>query len=348
MIAVCPKCSARYRVDTERVGPEGAKLRCTKCSALFLVRLPGAAASTPGVAVAPGVARPASTSASTSASTTGPAPVEAGSRREGERLVLVADSNEARGKLSVEAIRGFGLGAELVHDGVEAMLAIQRMLPEAVVLDVGLPRMYGFQICEVVKRNESLRATTVVLVGSVHDPSRYRREPAELYGADVYLEPADLPDGLHTILRERGLLVGGESAMRGPVRQDAPVVERPIAAPPRPTPPIPSAPPIPAPIAPSSAPTSSAASQASGDPARAEERERARRLARIAVSEMLLYQPEKFAQACREGTLERVLEMEIQEARALIRQRIGPEVRAEADFVLEELQRVARERGAKA
>lgn len=344
MIAVCPKCSARYRVDTERVGPEGAKLRCTKCSALFLVRVPGAVGSTPGVAVAPPVARPASPPASA----TGPAPVEAGSRREGERLVLVADSNEARGKRSVEAIRGFGLGAELVHDGVEAMLAIQRMLPQAVVLDVGLPRMYGFQICEIVKRNESLRGTTVVLVGSVHDPSRYRREPAELYGADVYLEPADLPDGLHAILRERGLLAGGASAARGPVRQEAPVVERPIASAPRPTQPIPSAPPTPAPIAPSAAPTSSAAPQAQGDPARAEERERARRLARIAVSEMLLYQPEKFAQACREGTLERVLEMEIQEARALIRQRIGPEVRAEADFVLEELQRVARERGAKA
>ena len=63
---------------------------------------------------------------------------------------------------------------------------------------------------------------------------------------------------------------------------------------------------------------------------------------------MLLYQPEKFAQASRDGTLERALDAEIQEARALLRQRIGPEVRAEADFVLEELHRVARERGAKA
>jgi hypothetical protein len=84
------------------------------------------------------------------------------------------------------------------------------------------------------------------------------------------------------------------------------------------------------------------------DPARDEERERARRLARIAVSEMLLYHPDRFAQACRDGTLERALDVEIQEARALLRQRIGPEVRAEADFVLDELHRVARERGAKA
>jgi hypothetical protein len=98
----------------------------------------------------------------------------------------------------------------------------------------------------------------------------------------------------------------------------------------------------------SPAPPPAAAASQGADPARDEERERARRLARIAVSEMLLYHPDRFAQACRDGTLERALDVEIQEARALLRQRIGPEVRAEADFVLDELHRVARERGAKA
>jgi len=42
--------------------------------------------------------------------------------------------------------------------------------------------------------------------------------------------------------------------------------------------------------------------------------------------------------------LEQVLDLEIQEARALLRQRIGEEVRAERDFILDELQRVAAER----
>ena len=82
------------------------------------------------------------------------------------------------------------------------------------------------------------------------------------------------------------------------------------------------------------------------DPERTAERERAQRLARIAVSEMVLYQPEKFDQAMRKGTLEQALDLEIQEARALLRQRIGEEVRAETDFIIDELERVAQERGA--
>ena len=81
------------------------------------------------------------------------------------------------------------------------------------------------------------------------------------------------------------------------------------------------------------------------DPERTAERERAQRLARIAVSEMVLYQPEKFDQATRDGTLEQALDLEIQEARALLRQRIGEEVRAETDFIIDELNRVAQDRG---
>ena len=317
MIAACPKCSARYRVDTARVGPEGAKLRCTKCSALFLVRVPAAKSGL--VAAAPAAAE---------------RPVAAGDAS-GCR-VLVADPDAARGKHTVEAIRSWGLSAQVVHDGVEAMLAIQRMLPSAVVLDAALPRMYGFQICEIVKRNESLRSITVVLVGAVHDQSRYRRDPSDLYGADVFLEQPDLPDGLAPLLRRAGLLPATPGGVKAPVSPPAPAPAPPIVAPA----PAKSAMPPAAVPAPPPAPAA--------DPAREEERERARRLARIAVSEMLLYHPDRFAQACREGTLERVLDAEIQEARALLRQRIGPDVRAETDFVLDELHRVARERGAKA
>jgi hypothetical protein len=59
---------------------------------------------------------------------------------------------------------------------------------------------------------------------------------------------------------------------------------------------------------------------------------------------MVLYQPEKFDRAAREGSLEKVLDLEIQEARALLRQRVSEEVRAEKDFILEELARVAQDR----
>ena len=37
MIVVCPGCSAKFRVADEKVGPRGAKLRCSKCQTVFSV-----------------------------------------------------------------------------------------------------------------------------------------------------------------------------------------------------------------------------------------------------------------------------------------------------------------------
>ncbi|MFK7894291.1 MAG: zinc-ribbon domain-containing protein [Myxococcota bacterium] len=377
MIAGCPKCSAKYRVDAERIGPDGAKLRCTKCSAVFLVRAPQAAPVAPvapaaaaapietPVAPAPERTPAAESSAPVAGHDQAPEPNASEptltiSEADRQRLVVVADPDEARAKSSAEALTGWGLLPHVVHDGVEAMLSIQRLLPSAVVLDAALPKMFGFQVCEVIKRNESLRETVTVLVGAIHHQDRYRRTPTDLYGADVYVEQPDLPEGLLPILREAGLPIqGGESKEAAPVSVPAPApaleneaaaqaertLDLPVEDPtPEPAPEVAAAPApaldSPTPSAPAPAPV------AEEDPERKEERERAERLARIAVSEMLLYQPEKFDQAARDGNLETVLDMEISEARALLRQRISEEVRAETDFVMDELLRVAKERSA--
>jgi CheY-like chemotaxis protein len=283
------------------------------------------------------------------------------------RLVVIADSDEERGKASAEAVHAWGLVPHLVHDGVEAMLAIQRLLPAAIVLDAALPKMFGFQVCEVVKRNESLRHTKVVLVGAIHHQDRYRRNPAEIYGADSYVESPDVPDALHVIFREAGLPMSGAAPAAPATRSAAPPMRQapPVAAV-KPAAPPPAAVAIEEPVAMAAAepefeldfdssvsepaPVEAAtatppAASAVEAPERTAERERAERLARIAVSEMVLYQPEKFDQASRNGTLEQTLDLEIQEARALLRQRISEEVRAETDFIIDELHRVALSRG---
>lgn len=42
MIVVCTGCSAKFKVADEKVGPKGAKLRCSRCQTVFLVRREGA------------------------------------------------------------------------------------------------------------------------------------------------------------------------------------------------------------------------------------------------------------------------------------------------------------------
>ena len=320
MIAACPRCAARYRIEKEKLRPDGVRLRCAKCEAVFRVRPPAEEAEA-SHAEAP--AAPVASLADTSVRAA-PARSASAAPAPGADLVLVGMPEADAGKDLEEALRSWGIDAVVVSDGVEALLEIQRKLPRVAVLSAALPRMFGFQICELMKRNESLRSIGVVLVGSIHHPDRYRRPPGELYGADAYVEEPDLPDGLMPALERLGVSVRG---VRG----------RGEAAPPRAAPaatPRAAAPPAAAPAPP----------PPKLDDGLGEQRAKAERLARIIVSDIVLYNEEKFAAAVRAGRVVEALTPDLEEGRALFRDRIDERVRAEKDHLAEELLRVARTR----
>lgn len=316
MIAACPKCKARYRIDRRKLSPDGVRLRCSRCEAVFRVRAPEDGGGAAGHAAAP---RSAPAAAREPAPATEPAPPKAPAAPEPvyepDRGVLLALPDAEVAKRTADLLRERGLHVVMATDGVEAMLEIQRRTPRAVLLAADLAKMFGFQVCEVVKRNESLSSTFVVLAGAIHHQDRYRRPPGELYGADAYLEVPDLPEGLLPLLSRAGLPLGTANA------------------------PAPQAP-APPPPAPSPAPKP----QAAGD-GLDEERAKADRLARIIVSDIVLYNEEKFSKAVQQGNVETAMESDLAEGRGLFQERIDPRIREERDHLMDELVRVARTRG---
>jgi CheY-like chemotaxis protein len=300
------------------------RLRCSHCEAVFRVRPPIEEAKPAAVQTPP--AEP------TSVETT---------KADRERLILVADAEVELGKLTANALVDWGLQPTLVHDGVEAIMTIQRLLPRAIVIDAALPRMFGFQICELVKRNESLQHIQVVLIGAIHNGSRYRRPPGEIYGADAYIERPDLPAGLRAILQDFGMLAESTPTPTSSISQPGP----------RPTPastPKPNARPL---SAPSATPERIEPAPSIAPPAPAphvdplgEEIARAERLARIIVSDIVLYNQEKFEAALRTGDVVGAMTAELAEGRSLFVARIDPSLREQRDFLAEELRRVAAQR----
>ena len=53
MVIACPSCKARFNLDGSKIGPKGVKVRCTKCSTLFMVRKPASKANIPAPAPEP-------------------------------------------------------------------------------------------------------------------------------------------------------------------------------------------------------------------------------------------------------------------------------------------------------
>lgn len=87
------------------------------------------------------------------------------------------------------------------QEGKETMDIIESQRPDVVFIDVALPGIYGVVACERIKNTPELKDTKVVLVASVFDKTRYKRAPDKLYGADDYVETDNLEDEVVPKLR---------------------------------------------------------------------------------------------------------------------------------------------------
>ena len=77
------------------------------------------------------------------------------------RKVLVVDDNLDSTMILRSILEGHGFAVAVAHSGPEALAQLERELPDAILLDVMMPEMSGF---EVLKRVKSAQATANVPV----------------------------------------------------------------------------------------------------------------------------------------------------------------------------------------
>ncbi len=255
----------------------------------------------------------------------GPVAVAAGAGdwRAPAARVVVAHGSAAFCQTLAGFLRREGFAVEVASEGNAALALVREIRPEIVLVDVALPGIVGHTLCEQVKGDPELAHAKVILIGAIYDRGRYRREPQSLYGADDYVEKHRMPDDL--VQKIRRLLDGGASQAGAaePGRLDG---ERAGAAPARPD-------------------RGSSLEAMIGAPAKAED-EQARRLARIIVSDIVLYNPEAVQRGLKERNLADLVKDEISEGRNLLRARVGAAVAGARDYVLEALDEYVRRQGA--
>lgn len=111
----------------------------------------------------------------------------------GHRVLVVEDSPGIRRLIEV-CLRPMDVQVESREDGPSGLEAATTLLPDLVILDIGLPEMDGWEVLRRLRRTPATRHLSV-LVLTAHAEEESRKRATEV-GADGFVtkpfQPADL------------------------------------------------------------------------------------------------------------------------------------------------------------
>ncbi len=118
----------------------------------------------------------------------------------GTRLLLVEDNEDAR-KMLVKALQHKGFKVSSAADGVSGLEVCQAIQPEVAVIDLGLPRMDGYQLAREIRKVPQLANTLLIaLTGYGRDSDR---QAAAAAGFDAHLIKPLNPQELYRVIARR-------------------------------------------------------------------------------------------------------------------------------------------------
>ncbi len=104
--------------------------------------------------------------------------------------VLIVDDNEPNLELLRAYLEQLKCRSLLARDGAEALELFRSESPDLVLLDIMMPRMSGFQVCEAIRAEEGEPRTPVIVVTALNQVADVER--AVEAGADDFLtKPVD-------------------------------------------------------------------------------------------------------------------------------------------------------------
>jgi predicted Zn finger-like uncharacterized protein len=282
VVVICPKCKTRLKVEEGKLTVEGSRFKCPKCSTFLLVKKP---AALPKKAM-------------------------------DKSRILVAHSNPAIISEITSLLTENGYQTITATDGIDSMVKAIKELPFLVIIEVGLPKIYGFEVCKRLKLRAETKEMKFILVSSVYDKKRYKREPSSLYDADDYIEEHKISEFLIDKINTLKGIKPEEKEERVEKRPEKPVMEKPEQ------------------VAEPQVKPETIIAKAPLD----EKIEKAKRLARTIMSDIYMYNTARVEKSIRNNNFYSEFAAEVKEGLKLYKNRVPTEVRAKGDFFKEAIE----------
>ena len=109
----------------------------------------------------------------------------------GKKRILLVEDDEAICNALVKLIKTWGFDTIVAHDGREGLAKAKQEKPDLILLDLGLPKLPGEELCRQIRKDEATQKIPIIMqTGKVSDTDKVI---GRVIGADYYLKkPYDL------------------------------------------------------------------------------------------------------------------------------------------------------------
>lgn len=109
-------------------------------------------------------------------------------QEESSGLILIVDDNLANLQVLTNLLSKRGYQINVACNGQDAIVAISQELPHLVILDIMMPDMTGYEICEQIKANPNTNQIPVIFLSAIQNTAN-KVQAFELGAADYITKP---------------------------------------------------------------------------------------------------------------------------------------------------------------
>ena len=79
-------------------------------------------------------------------------------------VILVVDDSQVVVETVRQALVADGYPVLVARDGIEALDVVKNNKIDLILLDIDMPRMNGYQLCKILKRDESFKHVPIIML----------------------------------------------------------------------------------------------------------------------------------------------------------------------------------------
>ena len=99
--------------------------------------------------------------------------------------ILIADDNQVNQELLEAYLADGNYEIEFASDGLETLAKVASFQPDVILLDIMMPKLSGFEVCEELKKSAGTQNVMILMVTALSDLGDIERAVAA--GCDDYL-----------------------------------------------------------------------------------------------------------------------------------------------------------------